>query len=119
MPSRHAEPAGGRDMQRPDLDLLLRHLSVRQRQIIVGTYFRGRTTREAARHLGLSPDTAKTELYHAMRALADMLATGRPDPAGHRPPPVPDRAGHRPPPVPDRAGHRPPPVRLRRLPVAK
>lgn len=78
MPIRHAHPTGDRRTQRPPADLLLRNLPAQHRQIIVATYFHRRTTREAARQLGLTPDAAKRQLYHAMRDLSDMLTTARP-----------------------------------------
>jgi len=43
----------------------------------VATYFRGRTTREAAQVLGLAPADAKARLYQAMRDLSLMIDTYR------------------------------------------
>jgi RNA polymerase sigma-70 factor (ECF subfamily) len=47
----------------------LRTLGHPHRQILVETYFRGRTVTEAAEVLGLPLGTAKSRLYYAMRAL--------------------------------------------------
>jgi RNA polymerase sigma-70 factor (ECF subfamily) len=47
----------------------LRTLGHPHRQILVETYFRGRTVAEAAGALGLPLGTAKSRLYYAMRAL--------------------------------------------------
>ena len=69
MRTHHADPV------RPPADLLLRKLQPHHREILVATYFRHRTTTEAARTLGLSPDAAKAHLYHAMRHLTELLAT--------------------------------------------
>ncbi|MGK5682631.1 sigma factor-like helix-turn-helix DNA-binding protein [Actinoplanes sp. URMC 104] len=79
MPTRPAGPSSGRETRRPETDQLLRALPAHHREIIVATYFRGRTTREAARQLGLTHHAAKARLYHAMRDLSDLLAprTGR------------------------------------------
>ena len=70
MPTRAptARPGG----PHPDL---LQHLRAEHREILVATYFRRRTTREAAWQLGLPPDAVKARLYHAVRALSDLLAT--------------------------------------------
>jgi len=59
--------------QRPPADQLLRSLSPHHRKILVATYFHRRTTREAAHRLGLTPEAAKSDLYHAMRDLSDKL----------------------------------------------
>jgi len=63
---------------------LLRRLAPEHREILVATYFCRRTTREAARALGLPPQTARVRLYRAMRELSDMVAAGRPDHARPR-----------------------------------
>jgi DNA-directed RNA polymerase specialized sigma24 family protein len=81
MPSRHADPIADREIRRPSMELMLRNLPAQHREIIVATYFRGRTTGEAARLLGLVPAAAKVRLYEAMRDLSGMVAAGRPDDA--------------------------------------
>lgn len=49
------------------------------REIIVETYFRGRTINEAARLLGIPTETASSRLYYALRELTAVLRTpGRP-----------------------------------------
>jgi RNA polymerase sigma-70 factor (ECF subfamily) len=58
---------------------LLRTLQAQHREIIVATYVHRRTTREAARVLGLSPAAAKARLYWAMRDLTLMIDTCDPD----------------------------------------
>ena len=85
MLTRHADPITVGENQRPPMELMLRSLPTQHREIIVATYFRGRTTREAARMLGLTPAAAKARLYQAMRDLSLMVATGRPDHAGSTP----------------------------------
>jgi RNA polymerase sigma-70 factor (ECF subfamily) len=52
-------------------------LSAQHREIIVATYFGGRTIREAAWVLGIAPAVAKARLYQAMRDLSGMAAAGR------------------------------------------
>ena len=56
----------------------------------MATYFRRRTTREAARLLGLTPGAAKARLYQAMRDLSDMVAIGWPEARSNRGPGDPD-----------------------------
>ncbi len=51
----------------------LRTLSPPHREILVETYFRGRTVPEAAQTLGLPLGTAKSRVYYALRALRDAL----------------------------------------------
>jgi len=47
----------------------LRGLAPDHRTALVETYFRGRSVREAAKVLGVSPELVKTRVYYAMRAL--------------------------------------------------
>ncbi|MEV6595480.1 sigma-70 family RNA polymerase sigma factor [Actinoplanes sp. NPDC051346] len=51
----------------------LRTLSQSHREILVETYFRGRTVPEAAEILGLPLGTAKSRVYYALRALRTAL----------------------------------------------
>ncbi|MEV4760071.1 sigma-70 family RNA polymerase sigma factor [Micromonospora sp. NPDC049559] len=51
----------------------LRTLSQPHREILVSTYFRGRTVPEAAQELGLPLGTAKSRVYYALRALRAAL----------------------------------------------
>ena len=51
----------------------LRSLSHAHREILVETYFRGRTVPEAASELGLPLGTAKSRVYYALRALRAAL----------------------------------------------
>jgi RNA polymerase sigma-70 factor (ECF subfamily) len=48
-------------------------LSHAHREILVETYFRGRTVPEAAEALGLPLGTAKSRVYYALRALRAAL----------------------------------------------
>jgi len=64
------------------MELMLRSLPAQHREIIVATYFRRRTTREAAEALGLAPAAATARLYEAMRDLSLMVAVRGPDRAG-------------------------------------
>jgi RNA polymerase sigma-70 factor (ECF subfamily) len=49
--------------------MALRGLAPDHRAALVETYFRGRSVREAAKVLGVSPELLKTRVYYAMRAL--------------------------------------------------
>jgi RNA polymerase sigma-70 factor (ECF subfamily) len=51
----------------------LRALSQPHREILIATYFRGRTVPEAAEELGLPLGTAKSRVYYALRALRSAL----------------------------------------------
>jgi RNA polymerase sigma-70 factor (ECF subfamily) len=51
----------------------LRTLTQSHREILVETYFRGRTVPEAAEVLGLPLGTAKSRVYYALRALRTVL----------------------------------------------
>jgi DNA-directed RNA polymerase specialized sigma24 family protein len=80
MPTRRAEPMGALDTRRPPVELMLGSLPAQHREIIIATYFRHRTVREASSQLGLTPGTAKARLYQAMRDLSEMVATSWPGP---------------------------------------
>lgn len=71
MPNRHAYPRA----DRTSMERMLQCLPVQHQEIIVATYFRGCTTSEAARRLGLPPATAKARLFQAMSDLSLMLGT--------------------------------------------
>ena len=64
------------EARHPSMQLMLRNLPAQHREILVATYFRHRTTSEAAEHLGLAPEAAKARLYEAMRDLSLMVAVG-------------------------------------------
>jgi RNA polymerase sigma-70 factor (ECF subfamily) len=51
----------------------LRALRPGHRRVLVQTYFRGRTTDEAAAALGMRPNAVKSVLYDALRALREQL----------------------------------------------
>ncbi|MEV1286411.1 sigma-70 family RNA polymerase sigma factor [Micromonospora sp. NPDC049679] len=51
----------------------MRTLSQPHREILVQTYFRGRTVPEAAEELGLPLGTAKSRVYYALRSLRSAL----------------------------------------------
>ena len=75
----HADALMTGETPRSSMEIMLRSLPPRHREIIVATYFQGRTTREAARALGLAPATANARLYQAMRGLSRMVAAYRRD----------------------------------------
>ncbi|MET0416712.1 MAG: sigma factor-like helix-turn-helix DNA-binding protein [Actinoplanes sp.] len=78
----YAAPFADRETQQPPMEQMLRVLPPQHREIIVATYFRGRTTNEAAQLLGISPTTAKKRLCQAMSDLSLMIAICRQDDAG-------------------------------------
>jgi RNA polymerase sigma-70 factor (ECF subfamily) len=51
----------------------LRELSPPYREILLHTYFYGRTVAQAAEYLGLPLGTAKSRVYHGLRALRSQL----------------------------------------------
>jgi RNA polymerase sigma-70 factor, ECF subfamily len=51
----------------------MRTLTTAHREILVETYFKGRTVQEAAHALGLPLGTAKSRVYYALRALRSAL----------------------------------------------
>ncbi|MFI7547577.1 sigma factor-like helix-turn-helix DNA-binding protein [Actinoplanes sp. NPDC049599] len=57
---------------------MLQDLPAQHRAIIVATYFRHRTTREAALQLGVTPGAVQALLYEAMRELSLMVAAWHP-----------------------------------------
>ncbi|MEV6597704.1 sigma factor-like helix-turn-helix DNA-binding protein [Actinoplanes sp. NPDC051346] len=77
MLTRHADSLLVGETRGSPMEFLLRSLPTSHLEIIVATYFQGRTTREAARELGLAPDAANARLYQAMRGLSLMVDTYR------------------------------------------
>nr|WP_225845120.1 sigma-70 family RNA polymerase sigma factor [Streptomyces sp. HPF1205] len=51
----------------------LRDLSDAHREVLVETYFRGRTVNEAAEELGLPPGTVRSRVFYGLRALRNAL----------------------------------------------
>ena len=51
----------------------LASLSVDHRQVLIETYYRGRSVAEAATALGVPPGTVKSRTYYALRALRLVL----------------------------------------------
>ena len=71
----HADPIGDRETQRPPVELMLRDLPAQHREIIVATYFRRRTTREAARIVAARAD-APPRALGALAADSDRATCG-------------------------------------------
>lgn len=80
MLTRHAAPPTAAESPRLPMQDMLRSLPAQHQEIILATYFRGRTTREAARTLGLTHAAANERLYQAMRTLSLMTAIYSPEP---------------------------------------
>ncbi|WP_433889014.1 sigma-70 family RNA polymerase sigma factor [Streptomyces sp. CA-111067] len=51
----------------------LQDLSAAHREVLVETYFRGRTVNEAAQELGLPAGTVRSRVFYALRALRNAL----------------------------------------------
>ncbi|WP_239126967.1 sigma-70 family RNA polymerase sigma factor [Asanoa siamensis] len=60
-------------LRRMTITAAFKTLSKAHREIILATYFRGRTVPEAAEELGLPLGTAKSRVYYALRALRAAL----------------------------------------------
>jgi DNA-directed RNA polymerase specialized sigma24 family protein len=69
-----APPSPGTVSQRAAVAVALRGLAPDQQTAIVETYFRGRSVREAAGVIGVSPELLKTRIYDAMCALNRALS---------------------------------------------
>jgi DNA-directed RNA polymerase specialized sigma24 family protein len=85
MPTRPADPMGDLETRWPPVEMMLGSLPAQHREIIIATYYRHRTIRDAAQQLGLAPGTAKARLYQAMRDLSEMAATRWPSHPGPYP----------------------------------
>lgn len=70
---------------RPPMERMLESLPAQYRQILVETYFRGRSPREAAKALGIPPAVATARLYQAMRDLSLMITVSGTDDTSWRP----------------------------------
>jgi RNA polymerase sigma-70 factor, ECF subfamily len=60
-------------LRRMTITAAFKTLSPVHREIILATYFRGRTVPEAAEELGVPLGTAKSRVYYALRALREAL----------------------------------------------
>lgn len=94
MPPRHALPHPGRRRRHRagpssdhgalecPIEAILRDLLPVHREILVATYFRRQTVRQAARQLNLTHEEVRRRVYHATRELSSAVAaarTSRPD----------------------------------------
>jgi RNA polymerase sigma-70 factor (ECF subfamily) len=70
---------GGMSAVRTSADVLraLDGLRPEHRAVLVQVHCHGRTVAEAARRLGVSVETVKSRVYHALRALRLALDEGR------------------------------------------
>jgi RNA polymerase sigma-70 factor (ECF subfamily) len=60
-------------LRRMTITAAFKTLSPTHREIILATYFRGRTVPEAAEELGVPLGTAKSRVYYALRAMREAL----------------------------------------------
>jgi hypothetical protein len=90
-PRHRAEPNAGRDSPRSWLEAIVHDLPPAHREILVATYFRRQTTRQAAQQLGITHEEGRRRVYHATRHLAAVLHAARPDRPDELPPTDPGR----------------------------
>ncbi|HEV8162864.1 MAG TPA: sigma-70 family RNA polymerase sigma factor [Actinomycetota bacterium] len=74
------------------VDIALRALPIRYRQVVVLHYLLGLRVEEVARELAIPAGTVKARLFRARRALASKLAEPIPEPEVHHPHEEPHRA---------------------------
>jgi DNA-directed RNA polymerase specialized sigma24 family protein len=86
-----ARSHAGPDVLRYPIEEILRGLPPAHREILVATYFRRQTTREAARQLDISPEDARRRVYHATRELTAAVVAARVHRPDELPPTDPDR----------------------------
>jgi DNA-directed RNA polymerase specialized sigma24 family protein len=86
-----AKPSADRDILRYPIEALLRALPPAHREILVATYFRGQTTRQAARQLDITHEDARRRVYHATRELTAAVVAARMSRPDELPPTDPDR----------------------------
>ena len=86
-----AKPSADRDILSYPIEAIVRALPPEHREILVATYFRRQTTRQAARHLDISPEEARRRVYHATRELTAAVVAARIDRPDELPPTDPDR----------------------------
>ena len=59
------------------MEALLRGLPPAHREILIVTYFRRQTTRQAAQQLAITHEDARRRVYHATRELAAAVLASR------------------------------------------
>jgi DNA-directed RNA polymerase specialized sigma24 family protein len=103
VPPRHALPTAARRRRhraKPSTDQgilvcpieeILRDLPPAHREILVATYFRRQTTRQAAQQLNITHEDARRRVYHATRELTAAVVAARKSRPDELPPTDPDR----------------------------
>ena len=86
-----AKPSAGPEILRYPIEAILRALPPAHREILVATYFRRQTTRQAARQLDITDEDARRRVYHATRELTAAVAAARVARPDELPPTNPDR----------------------------
>lgn len=86
-----AKPSADREFLSYPIEAILRALPPAHREILVATYFRRQTTRQAARQLNITPEDARRRVYHATRELTAAVAAARTSRPDELPPTNPDR----------------------------
>jgi DNA-directed RNA polymerase specialized sigma24 family protein len=86
-----AKPNAGQDLLRYPIEAILRALAPAHREILVATFFRRQTTRQAARQLGITDEDARRRVYHATRELTARVVAARMNRPDELPPTDPGR----------------------------
>ena len=69
----------------------MRDLPPAHREILIATFFRRQTTRQAARQLGITHEDARRRVYHATRELTAAVVAARRNRPDELPPTDPSR----------------------------
>jgi DNA-directed RNA polymerase specialized sigma24 family protein len=86
-----AKPGAERDVLSYPIEAILRALPPEHREILVATYFRRQTTRQAATQLDTTPEDVRRRVYHATRELTAAVVAARINRPDELPPTNPDR----------------------------
>ncbi|MEV6848603.1 sigma factor-like helix-turn-helix DNA-binding protein [Actinoplanes sp. NPDC051411] len=86
-----AKPGAERDILRYPIEAILHALPPAHREILVATYFRRQTTRQAAQQLNITDEDARRRVYHATRELTAAVVAARLSRPDELPPTNPDR----------------------------
>jgi DNA-directed RNA polymerase specialized sigma24 family protein len=86
-----AKPSTDRGVLAYPIEEILRALPPAHREILVATYFRRQTTRQAAQQLNITHEDARRRVYHATRELTAAVVAARVSRPDELPPTDPDR----------------------------
>jgi RNA polymerase sigma-70 factor (ECF subfamily) len=86
-----AEPSAGQGTLAYPIEEILHALPPAHREILIATFFRRQTTRQAARQLNISHEDARRRVYHATRELTAAVTAARASRPDELPPTDPGR----------------------------